>query len=137
MDLYIHIYDPEWNGIISDDKNIVDGELIFLVGASNVYSIDVDKVSEELDTKKTNYEIYNLADMSDTPAKRINSMMHLVELEPDVIIYGISMTDFEKARDYQSEFFEYGISEYLLNPNEFFKNIFSYFVNYDFSSFIL
>ena len=133
MDQYIYIYDPEWNGIFSNEEIIIDGKLIFLIGDSQVYSIDVDSISEELSVNEIDYEIYNLAVMSDTPTKRMNSMMHLVNLEPDVIIYGISMSYFEKSRDYKSEFFDHEFLEYLSNPNEFFRNFFSYVINSDLS----
>ena len=58
------------------------------------------------------YEIYDLADMSDTPTRRINSLTHLIELSPKIVVYGISMTDFEKSIDYQNRFFEYNFWEY-------------------------
>ncbi|MBG98062.1 hypothetical protein CL659_02930 [bacterium] len=132
MDLYLHIYDPEWNGIFSE-KEIIKKESIFFIGASNVYSIDVDRISDELIMNQLDYEIYNLADMSDTPTRRVNSMMHLVELEPKVIIYGISMTDFEKSRDYRSEFFNRGLFGNIVEPDKFFVNFLSSIFNLDFS----
>ena len=42
MNLYINIYDPEWNGVFSNEKIKNNEKRIFLIGASNVYSIDVD-----------------------------------------------------------------------------------------------
>jgi len=133
MDLYLHIYDPDWNGILSNNEIIDKRDSIFFIGASNVYSIDVNKISEELKINQMDYDIYNLADMSDTPTRRINSMMHLIELEPKVIVYGISMTDFEKSRDYQNEFFNRNVVEYIQKPDIFFQSFFSYLLNSDFS----
>ena len=133
MDLYINIYDPEWNGIFSNKKIENNEKLIFVIGASNVYSIDVDNISKKISSNEANYGIYNLADMSDTPTKRMNSMKNLLNLKPDVIIYGLSITDFELERDHKSEFFNYDFSYYLLNPSEFFRYFFSYVTNSDFS----
>ena len=48
MDLYINIYDPEWNGVFSNEKIKNNEKRIFLIGASNVYSIDVDRISEKI-----------------------------------------------------------------------------------------
>ena len=45
MDLYLYIYDPNWNGVFSEKESQIDRNLIFLLGASNVYSIDVDNIS--------------------------------------------------------------------------------------------
>ena len=133
MDLYINIYDPEWNGIFSNDKMKNDDEIIFLIGASNVYSIDVDKISKKISSNGFDYGIYNLADMSDTPTKRMNSIGNLLNLEPDIVIYGLSITDFELDRDYKSEVFNNDFSYYLLNPDEFFRHFFSYIIDSDFS----
>ena len=133
MDLYLYIYDPNWNGIFSEKESQIDRNLIFLLGASNVYSIDVDDISKEFTVNGVDYEIYDLADMSDTPTRRINSLTHLIELSPKIIVYGISMTDFEKPIDYQNRFFEYNFWEYAKEPNEFFRNLFSYLIDSDFS----
>ena len=133
MDLYLYIYDPEWDGIISDKEITNKKDSIFFIGASNVYSIDVEKISEELEMNQMEYEIYNLADMSDTPTRRINTMMNLIELEPKVIVYGISMTDFEKSRDYRNEFFSKDAIERVQEPDKFFQGFFSYLLNSDFS----
>ena len=74
MDLYINIYDPEWNGVFSNEKIKNNEKRIFLIGASNVYSIDVDRISEKISSNDIEYGIYNLADMSHTPTKRMNSV---------------------------------------------------------------
>ena len=133
MDLYINIYDPEWNGVFSNEKMKNNEKRIFLIGASNVYSIDVDRISEKISSNDVEYGIYNLADMSDIPTKRMNSVGNLLNLEPDIIIYGLSITDFELDRDYKLEFFNNDFSYYLLNPNEFFRHFFSYIIDSDFS----
>ena len=99
MNLYINIYDPEWNGVFSNEKIKNNEKRIFLIGASNVYSIDVDRISEKISSNDVEYGIYNLADMSDIPTKRMNSVGNLLNLEPDIIIYGLSITDFELDRD--------------------------------------
>ena len=133
VDLYINIYDPQWNGIFSNDEVKNNEKIIFLIGASNVYPINVDDISKKINSDDIDYGIFNLADMSDTPTKRMNSVDNLLGLKPDIIIYGLSITDFELDRDYESEFFNYDFSYYLLNPNEFFRYFFSYVTNSDLS----
>ena len=60
MNLYINIYDPEWNGVFSNEKIKNNEKRIFLIGASNVYSIDVDRISEKISSNDVEYGIYNL-----------------------------------------------------------------------------
>jgi len=95
MDLYLNIYDPEWRGIIQD-KEIKEGNKLFIIGASSVYSLNSNQISDTLLKNKLDFEVFNLADMSDTPSHRLKSIDHLISLKPDVVVYGIQISDFEK-----------------------------------------
>ena len=64
MNLYINIYDPEWIGVFSNEKIKNNEKRIFLIGASNVYSIDVDRISEKISSNDVEYGIYNLGNSS-------------------------------------------------------------------------
>ena len=95
MDLYLNIYDPDWRGIIQD-KEIREGDRLFIIGASSVYPLNSSHISETLLKNKLKFEVFNLADMSDTPSHRLKSIDHLISLKPNVVVYGIQITDFEK-----------------------------------------
>ncbi len=92
MDLYLYIYDPDWRGIIQD-KEIKKSPRLFIVGSSSVYSLDSSYISEALVENKLDYDVYNLADMSDVPSHRLKSIEHLISLKPDVVVYGIGFVD--------------------------------------------
>ena len=95
MDLYLNIYDPDWRGIIQD-KEIRDGNRLFIIGASSVYPLNSSHISETLLKNELKFEVFNLADMSDTPSHRLKSIDHLISLKPNIVVYGIQITDFEK-----------------------------------------
>ena len=122
MDLYIKIYDPNWYGIINSDKTVdITKEKIFILGSSNVYAIDATRLNEELLNHKKNYLVYNLADMSDTPTKRINSIDNIISHNPKLVLYGIGVWEFQK---FESEFSSYSVVDFTLEPRDFFKYLF-------------
>ncbi len=94
MDLYLYTYDPTWRGIINS-RHIQEKPYVFILGASYAYPINATHVAESLEKNDLEYEIYNLADMSDTPTHRLKSLEHLISLKPEVVIYCVSITDFE------------------------------------------
>lgn len=94
MDLYLYTYDPTWRGIINS-RHAQEKPYAFVLGASYAYPINATHVAESLEKNDLEYEIYNLADMSDTPSHRLKSLEHLISLKPEVVIYCVSITDFE------------------------------------------
>jgi len=95
MDLYLYTYDPTWRGIVNP-RHIPESPYIFILGASYAYPINSTHVSEKLEENDLHYEVYNLADMSDTPSHRLKSLERLITLNPEIVIYCVSITDFEK-----------------------------------------
>ena len=95
MDLYLYIYDPQWRGILHGEV-LEENPRIFLLGSSSVYPVNATFVMEFLKKDQLNYEVYNLADMSDTPSHRLKSIDHLISLKPDVVGYGIGLLDFNQ-----------------------------------------
>jgi hypothetical protein len=98
MDLYVYSYDPSWRGIINP-RHTQENPYLFIFGASYVYPINSTYVSEYLVKNSIGYDVYNLADMSDTPSHRLKSLEHVISLKPKVILYGVSITDFAKSLD--------------------------------------
>lgn len=131
QDLYLHIYDPNWRGIISSAR-IQDKPNIFIVGASNVYSINSTYIMDSLMKNNQKYDVYNLADMSDMPSHRLKSLEHLISLKPKVVIYGVSITDFEKSYSRTDDkITKNDVVEKILHPKKLFTNILSYLTDYD------
>ena len=67
---------------------------IFIVGSSEVVSINPIEIKNSLLAHDYDYDIFNLAVMSDTPLNRIETLDMLVSAKPEIIIYGISDRDF-------------------------------------------
>ena len=88
MDFYIQFYDPDWYGI-SNSKTTGDSDKnkIFIIGSSSVFSINAETINEELKDQQKNYLVYNLADMSDTPTKRITSIDNIISHKPKLVLY--------------------------------------------------
>lgn len=129
MDLYLYIYDPSWRGILVK-KDASNDPRIFIVGASNVYSINSTQIEVNLESSGAKYKIYNLADMSDTPAHRLQSIDHVISLKPAMVLYGVSMTDFENTYKNASHVMSSPDSK-MLQPKRFFVDILSYFSRND------
>lgn len=131
QDLYLYIYDPNWRGILLP-THIQDKPNIFIVGASNVYSINSTYVMDYLMKNNKKYDVYNLADMSDTPSHRLKNLEHLISLKPKIVVYGISITDFEKSYSkIDNKINKNDIVEKILHPKKLFTNIVVICTDYD------
>lgn len=120
MDFYIQFYDPDWYGI-SNFKNTGDSDKnkIFIIGSSSVFSINAETINAELKDQQKNYLVYNLADMSDTPTKRITSIDNIISHKPKLVLYGIGIWEFQNfsAKSYSN-------LDFLLEPRMIFVSLF-------------
>ena len=99
MDFYIQSYDPSWYGLInSKNMDEIVKDKIFIIGSSNVYSINAEIINTELVEQQKNYLVYNLADMSDTPTKRITSIDNIISHKPKFVLYGIGIWEFQNLK---------------------------------------
>jgi len=116
MNSYIQIYDSDWNGIFSNQE-IQENykKKIFIIGSSSVYSVNATHINDQLTSNNLNYEIFNLADMADSPRKRIQSIENVISNEPEIVIYGLGAWEFEKKSSSQPD-----LQESILNPKSFF-----------------
>jgi RNase H-fold protein (predicted Holliday junction resolvase) len=69
-----------------------------------------------------NYEIFNLADMSDNPKKRLQSLSNIISNKPDIVIYGLDIHNFNVNVEKKS------LYDQLLNPKNFFTYQFDDFM---------
>jgi len=73
---------------------IKDEKLIFLIGSSHMGQLNTTHIQKVLDKDGHNYTIYNLAFAGDKPEKRISEIDKILELEPEMIVYGLGYRDF-------------------------------------------
>ena len=116
MSFYINMYDTDWHGLFSKNNlTELNKEKIFLLGSSVVYSVNSTIINHHFDTNEMNYEFYNLADMSDTPKKRIHSIPNIISNDPKIIIYCIDFADFRIEENNKIN-----LNEILLDPKQIF-----------------
>ena len=121
MDQYIQIYDPDWYGLFGyDNDKVKDEKKIFIIGSSSVYAINATYINEQLALNEKNYQVYNLADMSDTPRKRFASIQNIISNEPEIVVYGLGILDFA-IPSYPS----YTMTDFILNPDQFISHQFN------------
>lgn len=129
MDLYIKIYDSSWRGLLHGHDN--DGKKkIFIIGSSSVYSINVTQINYHLTKEGKDYEVYDLADMSDVPSKRLKSIENILTNKPTIVLYGIGMMEFPKKPSNELTFAQ--SLNYILNPHDFFVYLFDKLTEHDF-----
>ena len=110
------MYDTDWYGLFSKNNlTELNKEKIFLLGSSTVYSVNSTIINHHFNTNGMNYEFYNLADMSDTPKKRIHSMTNIISNDPTIIIYGIDLANFRTEENTQIS-----LDEIFLEPKKLF-----------------
>jgi len=116
MSLYLDIYDSDWYGLFSkNNTNVYLQEKIFLLGSSTVYSVNSTLVNYHFITNEMNYEFFNLADMSDSPKKRILSLQNIISNEPKIVVYGLDIGNFRiETQDSLS------LNDIILHPKNFF-----------------
>ena len=119
MESYIQIYSTDWFGIISSKENIEEKKKIFLIGSSNLYSINTKNINERL--SDTDYLVYNLADMSDNPDRRLNSIENIISNKPELVLYGVGIWEFQK---FEASNNENTFLDFLLDPKSFFTYFF-------------
>ena len=116
MSFYINSYDPDWYGLLSNNSlDSTPKEKIFLLGSSTVYSVNSTFVNNYFAKNDVNYEFFNLADMSDSPKKRIHSISNIISNNPAIVIYGIDVGDFRTETKN-----EISLEEIVIHPKNFF-----------------
>jgi hypothetical protein len=120
MSFYINIYDPEWYGLFSNNNSNENlNKRIFLIGSSSVYPINSTYVNHQFSLNKINYEIFNLADMSDSPKKRLQSLSNIISNKPNIVIYGLNIHHFKNYSQNEISFYDQ-----ILYPKKIFTNLF-------------
>lgn len=100
-------YDVKDGNLISRSKDMItpqefysknfntEEKKIFIIGSSQVVAINPTYVKNYLSSHHyDDYEIYNLAVISDVPINRLNSIDKIISTQPVLILYGVSDRDF-------------------------------------------
>lgn len=98
MDWYLTDYDPFNRWFIIQMKTADSSKKIFILGSSQVASINATYIENYLLHEGNNYTIYNLAIGADLPSKRLGDIDKIISLHPSIIVYGIGFRDFEKIQ---------------------------------------
>jgi hypothetical protein len=91
------------NTSVSTDQNLKmkffldfenDRKSIILIGSSHVARFNHTYIQEQINNQEKEYTIFNLSINADYPKNRLNSIMNITSLNPDLVLYGISHWEF-------------------------------------------
>ena len=77
-------------------SNISTEKKIFLIGSSEMLTLNATFITEKISDKLPDHVVYNLGKPADLPKVRINSIDHIIESKPKIVLYGIGFRDIEK-----------------------------------------
>jgi HSP90 family molecular chaperone len=80
------------NEFFSDFEN--DRKSIFLIGSSHIARYNHTYIQEQINNEKKEYTIFNLSIDGDYPKNRLNSIINITSLNPDLVLYGVSHWEF-------------------------------------------
>jgi len=98
------------------------GKKIFILGSSLVSAGNAEYIQKYLLKNEQDYEVYNLAIMSDKPIKRLNTIESIIKAQPDIVVYGIGFNDIYDQ--ISMEYLKLGVS--LPDPRHFFAEFMWY-----------
>jgi hypothetical protein len=99
MSWYLTNYDPftKWSNNQLDYLDSSDQ--IYILGSSQVASLNLEHIENYLNENKSNYVIYNLAQGADFPSSRLGDIDKIILLEPKIVVYGLGLRDFETKQN--------------------------------------
>lgn len=96
MNWYLINYDPFTRWVINQTKIIDSSKKIFILGSSQVASLNSTYIENHLTYNETKYAVYDLAIGGDSPSLRLGDIDTIISLKPSIIVYGVGIRDFEK-----------------------------------------
>lgn len=79
------------------EYNNINEKKIFIIGNSHVGSIDQKMLQDSLLVEGYEFQVFNLSIGGDNPQKRLVIIDSLINLKPDLIVYGIDYRSFEAS----------------------------------------
>jgi hypothetical protein len=74
-----------------------DKKPIFIIGSSQIVAINATHTDNYLSKSGYDYDIYNLAKISDTPKQRLETLDMIISSNPEIILYGVGPRDFRSS----------------------------------------
>ncbi len=99
-------------------KKSFKNKTIFIIGSSEVQSINATRVTTILHQSNQDYDVYNLGIGADYPKIRIQSIESIIDSDPSLVIYGVGYRDFWQFSN-KEDFF----SDTIQKENELLPNI--------------
>ncbi len=93
---------------------------IIVLGSSHTGSLNNDYINNYFEKNRLNFTNYNLSIGADTPSSRIWSINNIIDMEPSLVLYGISWRDLENTNSVQQN--RNINSKLLFDPELFFNN---------------
>jgi hypothetical protein len=94
---------------------------IFILGSSQVRSLNTIYIHDILKENDYNYTVYNLAKNVDVPLNRLQTIDLIVQAKPDIVVYGISSRDFVTSESQDG--FGINSNSSLPNPHDLFSGL--------------
>ena len=76
---------------------------ILLLGSSHVGQVNATHVNTSILQKFPNSNVYNLAEASNHPSKRLSTIDEILKLKPSVVVYGIAYRDFAEKNGFDKD----------------------------------
>ena len=78
---------------------------ILIYGSSHLLQLNSTHIKDRVTTVSENYSVFNMAENGDKPKKRSLNIDRDLELEPEIVIYGVGFRDFslEQEQSLQTE----------------------------------
>lgn len=89
---------------------------VFIMGSSQVVPLNATYIKEYISVNNHDYEIYNLATISDLPMYRLETLDMIISTKPEIVAYGISDRDFTFSQPSRP-------SSFLPDPHQFFVKL--------------
>ena len=94
---------------------------IIILGSSHTGALNNDYINNHLEKNGLNFTSYNLSLGADTPSDRLWSIDHIIDMNPSLVLYGVSWRDLENTNSVQQN--RNINSKLLFDPELFFNNL--------------
>ena len=96
---------------------------IFIVGSSHTKQLLIDHIQETVSNEYPHYWVYNLATGGDSPKDRLGILDEIFSLNPEIVVYGIGLRDFQSITRLEESPIEVPES-FLPNAKEYSETLF-------------
>ena len=99
-------------------QDFASSKNIILLGSSQIGTLNMDYINQQVSDFDKEYKIYNLSISSDSPSRRIHHIDKITLMNPEIIVYGLGYRDFNSYSSIES----LELSTVLPEPKKIFEN---------------